>query len=131
MSSIIFFDKIKNKKITIFFNEDLKRRLEECATSYPYPVIVQHDGHFSVVYLDKDGKERGTFDSNLLIRLDRKRINNVIDNVKTSSNLLTKKVSKKSTKKSKITSESKLKENEADNELKSLEKLSDLGLKEI
>ncbi|MHA1342209.1 MAG: hypothetical protein ACTSRZ_06000 [Promethearchaeota archaeon] len=102
--SIRFFDKITKKTVVVPFDDELKEKLAEYASFYPYPIIIQHDGHFTILHLDPNGNDRGTVQSNIFIRLDKKRIDNVIDySTTTKRSKKTTKRSKKTTKRSKKT----------------------------
>ena len=59
------------KSLSFEITEEFKKKLTKIAGDfYPYPVIVAHNGHYTILHLDKQFQDRGSVVSKLLIKLD-------------------------------------------------------------
>ena len=61
-----FYCGICKKTIALKLSEDFQAKFEKTADYWPYPLIYPHEGHWVVVYLDKQFAERGTHPINIV-----------------------------------------------------------------
>ena len=45
--------------ISLDLDEEFQEKFTKAATHWPYPFLHPHNGHWIIVFLDKDFKERG------------------------------------------------------------------------
>lgn len=62
------------KKVLTFelTNEFEKKFFEAAGDCFPYPVIVAHENHYTIVHLDKQFQDRGTILSKIYVDLNKK-----------------------------------------------------------
>ena len=59
--------KICDKVVPITLTDEFKEEFTKNADRYPYPLIYPHAGHWAVIYLDEDFRERGIVVSNMML----------------------------------------------------------------
>jgi hypothetical protein len=70
-NSVLFYDKISKKNVSIVLNDELRDKIFEAAGNFfPYPIIISHDGHYTILHLDQDFKDRGTLHTKIFIDLE-------------------------------------------------------------
>lgn len=62
-----FFCEYCKKTLLILINEELQKEAKKNVDKWPYPFVYHHAGHYSIIYLDKDWKERGVVCSKIEI----------------------------------------------------------------
>jgi len=67
-----FHCKICNKTIMMDFSEEFQAKFKALADRYPYPLVFPHEGHYAIIYLDSDFKERGTVVSKIALTENEK-----------------------------------------------------------
>lgn len=56
---IRFGCKICNKTITLALSDEFQENFKNTADKWPYPLVYAHAGHWAIVYVDADFRERG------------------------------------------------------------------------
>ncbi|MBD3350557.1 MAG: hypothetical protein GF364_03625 [Candidatus Lokiarchaeota archaeon] len=80
--NVRFYDKISKKTVILPLPEKFKESVMAAAGDFfPYPVIISHDGHYTIIHLDPDFNDRGTVQTKILVNLDDKPIGNHAINV--------------------------------------------------
>lgn len=70
-SMIYFYDKISKKNVSFTLSDELKNKIFDAAGNFfPYPIILSHDGHYTILHMDQDFKDRGTVQTKIFIDLD-------------------------------------------------------------
>jgi hypothetical protein len=54
------------KTIALKLTEAFQTKFKSTADYWPYPMIYPHDGHWSIIFLDEQFKERGVSSSRML-----------------------------------------------------------------
>ncbi|MCP4763480.1 MAG: hypothetical protein GY870_17030 [archaeon] len=68
-----WYCKLCKKSVMYEYTEEFKEDLIKKAKGmFPYPIILKHNNHFSIVQLDKQMRDRGTLGTEILINLDKK-----------------------------------------------------------
>ena len=62
------------KKVLAFeLTKEFKENFFKAAGDFfPYPVIVAHENHFTIIHLDKQFQDRGTITSKIFVDLNKK-----------------------------------------------------------
>ena len=47
------------KTLVLRFDDEFQQNFTKQADKWPYPLLVPHEGHYAMVYLDEDFVERG------------------------------------------------------------------------
>ncbi|WP_371802710.1 hypothetical protein [Candidatus Lokiarchaeum ossiferum] len=58
-TTIRFYCDICKKTVSVALPEDFCNDFKKSADKWPYPLVYPHEGHYAIVYLDEDMKERG------------------------------------------------------------------------
>ena len=70
-NNVRFFDKISKKNINVKLSEEFKQQVLDAAGDFfPYPVIIKHEDHYTILHLDRDFNDRGTVQTEVLLDLD-------------------------------------------------------------
>jgi hypothetical protein len=71
-SIIYFYDKISKKNVSFSLSDELKAKiLDSAGNFFPYPIIISHDGHYTILHMDQDFKDRGTVQTKIFIELEK------------------------------------------------------------
>ena len=64
-----FYCGICRKTITLNLDDEFQAKIKNTADTWPYPLSVPHDGHWTFVYLDSEFRERGVTSTLLEFKL--------------------------------------------------------------
>ncbi|MHA1675054.1 MAG: hypothetical protein ACTSYI_15665 [Promethearchaeota archaeon] len=59
VKKVRFYCHYCKKTRTLRLDDDFQEKFISQADKWPYPLLVPHEGHFAVVFLDEDFVERG------------------------------------------------------------------------
>ena len=57
---------ICKKTIALDFDDAFQKKFKATADKWPYPLVHPHEGHFAIIFIDKDFVERGVNTSKLV-----------------------------------------------------------------
>ncbi|MHA1819861.1 MAG: hypothetical protein ACTSU2_02565 [Promethearchaeota archaeon] len=69
-----FYDRISKKSIGLKLTDEFKEELIRIANGqFPYPVIIDHGDHYSILHLDQNFNNRGTVQTKIYLDMTGER----------------------------------------------------------